>query len=177
MNPKEVLQILQELRALPYFPNDEYVMNALVKLCGSMCHSLEQVQWLVNRMTSGIYTAWPGPAEMRACLCCRYKPKDGITAYSSVYPDGLPKDPTAPPRIEGPQLKALPAGASQTADASLDRKIRLLARAKDLEARPLKRTPPPTPNFKPVTAADIERAVEELRDKRARELMTGGDAA
>ena len=89
MNPAEIVEILQELRVLPYFPNDEYVLNSLVKLCGSMCRSLAEVQWLVNRMTSGIYTQWPGPAEMRACFCCRYRPKDGVSAYSSVYPDGL----------------------------------------------------------------------------------------
>ena len=123
MNPAEIVEILQELRALPYFPNDEYVMNALVKLCGSMCRSLAEVQWLVNRMTSGIYSQWPGPAEMRACFCCRYKPKDGISAYSTVYPDGLPPDPTAPPRIEAPAFKALPPGREVTADAALDTAI------------------------------------------------------
>ena len=66
MNPREVLRILNGLRVLPYFPSDEYVMNALVRLCGSMCENLEQVRWLVDRMTSGIYAQWPGPAEMRA---------------------------------------------------------------------------------------------------------------
>jgi hypothetical protein len=143
--------MLGELRALRFFPNDELVMNAVVRLCGSMCASEEQVRWLVDRMTSGIYTEWPGIAEMRACFCCRYKPKDGVNAYSTVFPDGLPPDPTAPPRpgIAAPDLKRLPPGHEVTADPELEASIQRLADKGRMR---------PTHNTK--SLAEEERALE-----------------
>ena len=172
MNPREVLRILNGLRILPYFPNDEYSMNALVRLAGSMCSSVEQVQWLVNRMTSGIYVQWPGPHEMRACFCCRYKPKDGVGAFSTVYPDGLPPDPTAPPRpgIDAPPALALPAGHVASRDRDLDSKTKLLAAAKSIE-RPMRRANPEpiSPQRRAELQAQIDSAVAENRAKRAGE--------
>jgi hypothetical protein len=124
MNPKSVLQILGELRVMRFFPNDANVMVSLLRLVGAMCENEEQVKWLVARMTSGIYSAWPGDHEMRACFCCRYKPKDGMTAYSTVYLDGLPPDPTAPqrPQIGTTGHFALPEG-HVSADPERDRAI------------------------------------------------------
>jgi hypothetical protein len=198
MNPEKVLEMLGELRALRFFPNDEFVMNALVRLCGSMCASEQQVRWLVDRMTSGIYSEWPGIAEMRACFCCRYKPKDGVEAYSSVYPQGLPPDPTAPPRpeIAAPYLKALPPGHEATADPELEASFqRLVEKCKMPPAHPivdkfarmlremmtapserLSEDPPVNPNFKPITQADIDRAVQELQERRAREAEQAADS-
>lgn len=155
MNPKNVLRILDELTVLPYFPKDENVMNALVRLMGNMCESEEQVRWLVTRMTSGIYAEWPGPHEMRAAFCYRYKPKDGIAAYSSVYLDGdWPLDPTAPPRIEAPKMLALPAGQEVSADRSIDTAVQLAARFMRLRTRRFDQ---------PVTQAEITTAPEWLR--------------
>lgn len=176
MNPKDILEILNELRVLPYFPNDEYVMASLLKLVGSMCENEDQVRWLVNRMTSGIYSQWPGPQEMRACFCCRYKPKDGINAYSSVYPDGLPVDPTAPPRpgIAGPDWKALPPGEPVSQDAEMDRKVALLAQAKSIDRKR------PAPVHQPMSAErraqlqrEIDREVERQREQRAKQEVEG----
>jgi hypothetical protein len=125
MNAGTIAKMLMELRVLRFFPGDEFSMNAIVRLCGSMCADEGQVRWLVDRMTSGIYQEWPGIAEMRACFCARYKPKDGIDAYSSVYPDGWPPDPTAPPRIAAPEFKALPPG-KETPDPELEALTRQL---------------------------------------------------
>ncbi len=146
--------MLNELRALPYFPNDEYVMNALVRLCGSMCDTEDQVRWLVNRMTSGIYSKWPGVREMRACYVCRFKPKDGISATSEVYPDGLPKDPTARPRLEGPQVLALPEGHTVTADNRLEAAVHVGVKAIDAKSLAFNA---------PVSQAEIDAAPEWLR--------------
>lgn len=173
MNPREVLRELQGLRMLPYFPGEsEHVWTALVALVGSMCSSIEQVRWLVQRMTSGIYAQWPGPQELRACFCCRFKPKDGVSAFSSVYPDGLPPDPTAPPRPElaaGSALK-LAAGELVSADPALARRVALLARTKDLDRLPRRgNSTPPTPDYRPITQADIDAAVQEHRNRKALE--------
>jgi len=176
MNPRDVLRILEGLAVLPFFVHNEHTMNSLVKLCGSMCSSLAEVQWLVNRMTSGIYTQWPGPAEMRACFCCRYKPKDGVNAYSSVYPDGLPVDPTAPPRPEigAPSSLSLPPGHAATVDRQIDSGIQAVAQLRDTNRavrrfNTRERQAPTNPNYRPITQAEIDRAVQENRDRRARE--------
>lgn len=187
MNPEVVLQICGELRVLPFFPNDEGSMNAIVRLCGSMCADEAQVRWLVDRMTSGIYTEWPGIAEMRGCFCHRFKPKDGINGYSTVYPDGMPPDPTAPPRqITAPAPKRLEPGEPMTADPELQAKLapvlekmsmppaipmrtRFAEILREVETPPRLRPEPeqPTnPSYKPVTREDIERAVEELHAKQ-----------
>jgi hypothetical protein len=198
MNPGNVLQIVSELRALRYFPGDEFTLNAIVRLCGSMCATEEQVRWLVDRMTSGIYTEWPGIAEVRACFCCRYRPKDGISVCSTVFPEGLPPDPTAPPRrkIAAPDFKRLPPGEPVTADPELEESIRQFAEKhkmpahpeidafgrmlRDLETPPHLRAPeessPINLNFTPVTQADVDRAVQKLHERRAREAKESVDA-
>jgi hypothetical protein len=192
MNPERVVEILGQLRALRFFPSDEGVMDALVRLCGSMCNNEAQVRWLVDRMTSGIYAEWPGIAEMRACFCCRYRPKDGINAYSTVYLDGLPPDPTAPPRsgIAAPDLKRLPPGPEDPElEASIQQGIQqLVDRCKkppahpaiDRFARMLReiKTPPERQeqeqeqpinlNFTPITPEDVARALQERDERRAR---------
>ena len=192
MNPTKVLEILDQLRLLPFFPIGESVMDALVKLCGSMCHNEDQVQWLVDRMTSGIYEQWPGPREMRAVFCGRYKPKDGVNAYSTIYPDGLPPDPTAPKRqIEAPAFKSLPAGHQVTADPVLEAGVAALAEKcampsahpavaafermlREIVTPPDQResiTPKPTnPDYVPVTQADVDQAVKELHERQKEPL-------
>ena len=174
MNPEEVLSALQELRLLPYFPaENEHIWSSLVRLCGQMCDNLEQVRWLVARMTSGIYAQWPGPHEMRACFCCRYKPKDGISAYSTCYPDGLPPDPTAPPRaLEAPARLALPPGHVASRDAELDGKLQNLANAKSMRRVMQRANPEPiSPQRRAELQAMINRAERENREKKARQEL------
>lgn len=149
MNPQSVLQILQELRMLPYFPNDEYVMVGLVRLAGSMCETEDQVRWLVNRMTRGLYSQWPGPQEMRACYCSKFRPKDGINACSTVYIDGLPSEKTSPVAI-GP------------------RPMQFLSAPAEVDTEHVKFTEPRQPATtgwsRPVSKADLDRCPQWLKD-------------
>ena len=96
MNPGKVLEILGGLRLLKYFPNDEFAMLALVRQVGEMCESEAAVEWLVHRMLK-LYAEWPGIQEMRACYCSKFRPKDGVNAYSQVYADGIPSERTQTP--------------------------------------------------------------------------------
>lgn len=195
MDPEHVISLLGQLRMLRFFPATPEVMTGLARLVGDMCADESQVEWLVNRMTSGIYREWPGPHEMRACLCHDFKPKDGINAYSTVYPDGLPTDHTLPKnrRIEAPELKALPPGHTVTTDPELDTLIVQAAAAKAIPTRPLPHTtrsakftrdlaelltapqdrdplPGPTPQI--ITQADIDRAVAQHRAEKASAQQT-----
>jgi|SRR5271157_1397460 len=152
MNPKIVLDILNELRALPFFPNDEYVMIAICRLAGAMCHNEKEVRWLVDRMTSGIYAEWPGIQEMRACFCSRFPPRDGINAYSSVYPDGIP--PENPKQLAGAELPALPEGHVASVDKSLDYAVQIATRCQEQKDALFNQ---------PATAAEIAAAPLWLR--------------
>jgi hypothetical protein len=148
--------MLSALAMLKYFPaGNEAVLESLARMVGSMCENEEQVRWLVDRMTSGIYGEWPGPAEMRACFCSRFKPKDGINAYSQVYPDGLPpSSEEAKRRLEGPKILALPPGSVASADPGLDAALILLEKTNRLTCGEI---------LGPTTAEEIATAPEWLR--------------
>lgn len=130
MNPKRVLDLLGRLAMLKYFPaKDENVLEGLLDLVSEMCRNESEVEWLIKRMTSGLYAEWPGPQEMRACFCSRFPPRDGINAYSTVYPDGLPPSKEAAlKQISGPELKALPPGHAASADVGLEAAVMILSK-------------------------------------------------
>lgn len=134
MNANRVIDILCGLKTLRFFPMDENAMIAVMRLVSSMCHTEEQVQWLVDRMTGGLYDEWPGPREMRACFCSKYKPKDGQNAYSEVYPDGIPSEKENRRAIAGPQLLALAAGRIATNDEALDKAMQIAVATNSLKS-------------------------------------------
>ncbi len=140
MNPERITEMLNELRVLPFFPNDEYTILALVRLVGAMAKTEDQVAWLVARMTSGIYRKWPGPLEMRACFCGKYPPKDGINAYSEVYPDGIPSERDHRLAIGSAEMKALPLGdeVSGFADKRAEAALGIAAGIMDLKSQSLR---------------------------------------
>jgi hypothetical protein len=170
---RTVNALVASMGTMKFFPADPDVRLALVEVMGEIAETEEQVRWLVKRMRD-MYAEWPGEREMRACFCSRFHPKDGRNVGSTVYPDGLPS--------EFPQkhllMLLLPAGAVVSADPELDRAVVLLADSKDLNR--VARTPrvskvPDLPPEKRITQADVERAVAELHEKRARaELGLGG---
>jgi hypothetical protein len=135
MNPKRVLDLLGRLAMLKYFPaNNEAVLEGLLDLVSEMCSNEVQVEWLVKRMISGLYAEWPGPQEMRAVLCSRFRPKDGINAYSTVYLDGIPASREAILAI-GPgdqKLLPLPEGKVASADERIEAGVHILAKANKL---------------------------------------------
>lgn len=175
MNPRVVAELCAELTLLRFFPSDENARAALVLLIGRMCSTEDQVRWLVQRTVS-LCNEWPGPLVLRSILCSKFKSADGISAScTSMFPDGIPSE----KQIETPVLPALLPGHMTSVDRALENSIRLLAVAKDMdratrqaqlrqqhiEAMAALRK---DPDFKPITQADIDRAVSELRDKRAR---------
>jgi hypothetical protein len=166
MNPETVAKLCGELTLLRFFPSDEDAKTGLFLLVGRMCSTEDQVRWLVQR-TMALCNEWPGPVGLRQILCSKYKPADGIEAGgTSMFPDGPPSE----KRIDAPALPALPPGHVATVDAGWDRAIRLLAASKSMDRakRVVVQEVPTCTDFKPITQADIDRAVDELREKRAR---------
>ena len=168
MNPRVVSELCAELTLLRFFPSDENARAALVLLIGRMCSNEEQVRWLVQR-TMALCNEWPGPLALRQILCSKFKPADGIEAGgTSMFPDGPPSE----KRIEAPALPALPPGHVASVDRQLDNAVKMLADVKDMNRvvrrnAPVQETPTHT-DFKPITQADVDRAVDELHEKRAR---------
>lgn len=155
MNPQVILEMLSELAMLRFFPSgNESVLLGLARLVNQMCRTEDEVRWLVDRMTSGIYAEWPGPQEMRACFCSRFPPKDRLNAYSTVYPDGIPLSRPLP-KISAPPVRAfLTTPEQQPSPFELDRRARAKAQSEGV------------PHV-PITQADIDRAVEEYRSRKA----------
>lgn len=154
MNIKRVTEMLCGLRILPFFPGDENAMLALVRMVGEMATSEDQVRWLVNRMTSGIYTRWPGPHEMRACFCSRYRPQDGINAYSTVYLDGIPSERAAGLQIAAPATAQIEAGEAAKPDKRPLDALHVAMKTLEMTTRSISG---------PATAEEIAAAPEWLR--------------
>lgn len=102
LSPEVVAEFMGAVNLLK-FPPPASAGPKLVERIVNMCSTDEQVRWLANRVTE-LYDEWPGPHELRAVVCSRFKPKDGIEADSKhprYVDDGIPKDPRlpAPPQV------------------------------------------------------------------------------
>lgn len=64
-----------------FFPPDEMARAAIEQLLARICPDQEALTWLVDEFVNHI-GEWRGPVELRAILCTRYKPSDGIEADS-----------------------------------------------------------------------------------------------
>jgi len=103
-------ECILRLAILQFFPAAHSERLQVSDLIEKIAATDEQVQWLGNRMIT-LYSKWPGPREMRACFCSRYKPQDGISIFSEVYTEGIPSEVPPPKQLkEGKQQKALPPG-------------------------------------------------------------------
>lgn len=127
LNFETVNALVAQFGTMRFFPTEPAMRLALVETMGEMCETEDQVRWLVKRVRT-LYSEWPGEREMRACFCSRFKSKDGISADSTVFIDGLPSENlNRNLEIEGPKMKALPAGRIVTADKTLDARVAALA--------------------------------------------------
>lgn len=184
IDTKKATKSLARLTLLKFFPADPTARAEIVLLVCRMAHTNEQVNWLAER-TLGLWNDWEGPRELRAVFCSKFRPADGIEAYSALerFADGIPSETESGPlaieggfgvrRIAPPPDERLMA-EEITASPSCQKTIAALAIMKDLD-RIDRRQPkvPQIPDFpadvNPISQADIDRAVRELRDQRARE--------
>ena len=173
LNPLDVAKVVTELSVLQYFPSDIDARAAIAKDLADICPNIHEARWLAKRMRQ-LFAEWPGPRELRAVYCSRNKPRDEIEAGSSIFPDGVPSPVAGSelawyPAIESAPILQLPPGHVITADITLENDIRRLAAAKDLNRRKAEEVR--NPDYKPITEADIQAALEENRDRHAREEL------
>ena len=93
LTPETAVSAVNQLALMAFFPSDPEVRAALVTVLMNLVETEEQLDWLVNRALR-LYAKWPGVAELRALYCSRFKPRDGIESYSTVYLDGIPPENT-----------------------------------------------------------------------------------
>ncbi len=196
MTRQAMEKMMAQLALLPFFPASPQDRLVLSEYVENFAETDDQLKWLGARMLD-LYKEWPGPREMRACFCSRYRPKDGISITSAVYAaeDGIPSE-RQPERLLLPAARALPPG-EPTADPEFAAKLHELATAMSLNTNPRHRqsfvrkiaaenAPPQSAPLSPaegqplggrggrgadvgrITEDDIARALAANRERRAR---------
>jgi hypothetical protein len=94
---------------MKFFPSDPDARAALCDAIEDYVTTDDQLDWLGRRAVKQ-FGEWPGPMELRALFCNTFQPRDGVNAYSSIYPA----------EIAGRKLKELPQGRVVTADLRAD---------------------------------------------------------
>jgi hypothetical protein len=194
VNVKAATVEIAKLAMLKFFPADKEARNAIVQMVCEMAATDEQVKWLVHRALK-LYNEWPGPKELRACFCSKFRPLDGINAYSAVYADGIPSErENAPNLLEAPrrEVRLLPGGKQihePVEDPKRAAAVKRLAASmpkmpsgkpipgaqysrvdkalRELETAPRDRPELPAPTPQIITREDVERMVAEIRRKKA----------
>lgn len=180
---KKATRTLGGLALLKFFPADDFARVELVSIVCEMASTNEQIEWLVKRARNA-WNQWEGPRELRALFCSKFKPADGVECYSALpqFADGIPSEDesaAAPPRLPASARREIASREPVTASPSIAAVVSDLCAAKSLiravngiPAPPVRELPIARPDYKPVTSADIEKAVQELRGKRALDSMS-----
>ena len=171
IDTKQATADMARLSVLKFFPADQTARAEIVLMACEMAQTNEQVAWLAKRCIQ-LWNEWEGPREMRAVFCSKFRPADGIEAYSQLprFNDGIPSEKAAEPlQLGGATVRQI-AGPRETADdltaaASIRPVIEAMARAKDMQRTKPVRVPSipllQLTDADRITAADIDRAMRE----------------
>lgn len=144
---KLIKQAVERMNILRYFPSDPGAQLEIMRLLERMVPSERALEWLVSTMIDRV-GEWQGPVELRGVLCAKFRPKDGIEAWSTI-PGFTAADSEAQTAwIEKPDVLSLPTGerrllAAPEDEAALERVFPEIDH-QDLRQRVLKRMPRPT---------------------------------
>jgi hypothetical protein len=89
MTITEAMKAVDRMSILKYFPTAQVAKEEIADMLVQMIQTdqwgdeRDKLNWLVKAMRDNV-GEWPGPAELRAVYCCKFKPSDGINAYSSL---------------------------------------------------------------------------------------------
>lgn len=88
---KRAAKSLEKLSVLKFFPSDDTARTEIVAMSCMMASNNLQIDWLANRCVE-IWNEWEGPREMRAVFCSKFRPADGVEAFSRLpqFADGIP---------------------------------------------------------------------------------------
>jgi hypothetical protein len=154
MTNEDATIVVEALSAMKFFPSAEGARIAISNQLLSMCSDVTQGVWLANRALT-LYGEWPGLPEIRAVLCSKFRPADGIEGSSTVYIDGIPSERPAPvAALPSPDAKRLNAGEI-TPDPEFAETVEKLAREKRF-------------GVKAATAGEIAEVLEQQKRNRER---------
>jgi hypothetical protein len=80
--PKQIMQDVDRLSVLRFFPQSEQGRIALAELVDRMVSTVDQLEWLVLTLIDRVGT-YLGSDQIRAVFCTKFRPKDGIEANLS----------------------------------------------------------------------------------------------
>lgn len=180
----EISLAVEGLASIPWFPKEEGARTMIADAVARLCTSGPACFELVRRMVDS-YKEWPCVREMRICYCAMIgSPLSGDDlhlAVSEFYPDGFGR----PLTIAGPTSKALPPTKEPevlddpTWRASLEKDLATIPPQRQYSIDPeamaaerrevlKQRHREAMATVKPITQADIDKAVEELHAKKER---------
>lgn len=81
--PADLQQAVEDLSMCDFFPREPGAQAAIMRLLAKIVPHRQALRWLVGEFTNKI-GKWHGPAELRAVLCTRYQPQDGIEGWSQL---------------------------------------------------------------------------------------------
>src|SRR5262245_60139338 len=136
MTKTAINRLTAKLATLKFFPTRADAVEAVTEAVIEFASTDEQLDWLGRRVVA-LFTEWPGPRELRAIFCARFKPADGFEVPSAAFPEGVPSELSVPygnlgisadspnsPKLSAPPLAALPSGHEATTDEEFERAIR-----------------------------------------------------
>lgn len=82
-NKKQIEMAVAKLTVLKFFPAEMIARAVVMGILDRMVGTVEQLDWLVTAMIDRV-GEWKGPKELRAVFCTRYRPFDGIEAWSEI---------------------------------------------------------------------------------------------
>jgi len=97
---------------LRFFPSEPIARAMIMDLLSRMVSTKQQLEWLVRVMVDKV-GEWRGPAELRALLCTRFRPADGIEGPACTISGYTPADNEAAYITEAAERYLLPVAASR----------------------------------------------------------------
>ena len=117
MTFREIAPLVARMAALPFFPSkaDDDARISIATVLAACAANIEQAEWTVNRCLK-IWDKWEGPHELRAVLCSKFRPADGVEAYSRLpqFSEGIPSE----AETTNLQLTGAPAARQLTGDVA-----------------------------------------------------------
>ncbi len=149
---------------LAFFPKGLAGRAVIGDAVSSMCGTVEQARYMVRRAVA-LYKTWDrcGIPGLRQIICHSGIPADGVMlSITESFPEGLP-----PERVGPPMARLLPPGPKMDEARQIEATVGAIAKKvpppRNVDIHPLERTTP----HRGITQADIDRAVEENRQRRA----------
>lgn len=83
ISEKDVKRAIADLSMCQFFPSDPSTQAAIGVFLCRICPHRQALEWLVRTFVDRV-GKWEGPVELRAVLATRFRPSDGIEAYSKL---------------------------------------------------------------------------------------------